>query len=118
MEALAIDENPRDLYRASDHELEIVFESRTLFLNTEEGTVLEEGQEPRPFVRIANWLHLNRGKKAWTYAADAYAILLLFLATSGMFMLPGKRGLRGRGAALVLLGIALPVIYVVASGGP
>ena len=69
-------------------------------------------------LRVANWLHLNRGKKAWTWVADGYAVLLLYLATSGLFMLPGKKGFFGRGAILFALGVAVPIGYVVFSGGP
>jgi hypothetical protein len=85
-------------------------------VNPGTGRVVDEGQRPRLFLRIANWLHLNRGKKAWTYAADMYAAALLFLATSGMFMIAGRKGLLGRGAALVALGIAIPVVYVTLAG--
>jgi hypothetical protein len=63
-------------------------------------------------VRAANWLHLNRGKKAWTYFADSYAVGLLFLATSGLFMIAGKRGLFGRGIFFVAAGVAIPVVYL------
>ncbi len=59
--------------------------------------VHEEGQSARPVLRAANWLHLNRGKRAWTYVADFYALFLLFLAFSGLLMIPGKkRPLRAR----------------------
>jgi hypothetical protein len=109
---LEIRETPRELYRPSPDELEILFEKRTLHVNTATGHVVDEGQSPRFLLRVANWLHLNRGKKAWTYIADAYAGALLFLATSGIFMIAGKKGLVGRGAILVLIGIAIPVIYV------
>jgi hypothetical protein len=85
---------------------------------TDAGHVLDEGQRPRPLLRAANWLHLNRGKKAWTYVADAYAAGLLLLALSGMFMIAGRKGLLGRGAALVAVGVAIPVVYVVLSKGP
>ncbi len=61
--------------------------------------MIEEGQKPRFFLRLANWLHLNRGKKAWSYVADTYAVILLFLASSGLFMIPGKKGIKGRGAS-------------------
>lgn len=115
---LNITDKPSDIYRAAPAELEISFKQRTLHVNTETGKVLEEGQNPRFFLRFANWLHLNRGKKAWTYVADGYAAALLFLAFSGMFMLPGKKGLLGRGGIFVVLGIAIPVVYVVWSGGP
>jgi hypothetical protein len=69
-------------------------------------------------LRAANWLHLNRGKKAWTLVADTYAVMLLYLAISGLFMIPGRKGLLGRGAVIAALGAAVPVGYVVFSGGP
>lgn len=118
LERLGIKDKPTDVYRPVPTELEISFKQRTLHVNTETGKVLDEGQKPRFFLRVANWLHLNRGKKAWTYVADAYGVVLIFLAFSGMFMLPGRKGLIGRGGIFVALGIAIPVIYVTWSGGP
>lgn len=118
LERLNIHDKPTEIYRAAPAELEISLKQRTLHVNTETGKVLDEGQNPRFFLRMANWLHLNRGKKAWTYVADGYAGALLFLAFSGMFMLPGKKGLIGRGGIFVVLGIAIPVVYVTWSGGP
>jgi hypothetical protein len=67
-------------------------------------------------LRAANWLHLNRGKRAWTYVADAYAIVLLGLAASGLFMIPGRNGFWGRGVILVTLGAMIPTVYVVLNG--
>lgn len=118
LERLNIRDKPSEVYRAAPAELEINLKQRTLHVNTETGKVLDEGQDPRFFLRMANWLHLNRGKKAWTYVADGYAAALLLLAFSGMFMLPGRKGLIGRGGIFVLLGIAIPVVYVTWSGGP
>lgn len=100
-------------------ELEIyIGKSRAIRADRESGTIFDDHQEPRFFLRMANWLHYNRGKAAWTYIADGYAILLLFLATSGLFMLKGRKGLIGRGAVLVILGVAVPILYVHWSGGP
>ena len=113
---LQIKETPRELYRPSPDELEVIFDKRSLHVNTTTGHVVDEGQKPRFILRVANWLHLNRGKKAWTYIADAYASSLLVLAMSGMFMIAGKKGLIGRGAVLVALGIAIPVLYVSFAG--
>lgn len=76
------------------------------------GQIDVDGKRPRPFLRFANWLHLNRGKKAWSYIADTYAIGLLFLALSGLFMIPGKKGLLFRGLILAGLGAAVPIAYV------
>lgn len=115
---LRISEEPIDVYRVSDELLEIAYERRTLHVTLPEGRVFEEGQEPRWFLRAANWLHLNRGKKAWTWFADGYAAVLLLLATSGMFMIAGKKGIVGRGAVLVGLGIAVPLGYLYLVGSP
>jgi hypothetical protein len=109
---LGIRETPREVYRASPDQLDVIFDKRSLHLDLARGSLVDEGQEPRLVLRFANWLHLNRGKKAWTYVADAYAAGLLFLATSGVFMIPGKKGLLGRGAVLVAIGVLIPVLYV------
>ena len=108
---LGITDTPREVYREGD-ELEILFEHRTLHVTAATGHVIDEQQKPRFFVRAANWLHLNRGKKAWTYFADSYAIGLLFLATSGLFMIAGKKGFFGRGVFFVAAGVAIPVAYL------
>jgi uncharacterized protein len=115
---LGVSEPATEVFRAAPDQLDIVLEQRTMHVNTTTGRVLEEGQKPRMLLRVANWLHLNRGKKSWTYVADLYAAGLLLLAISGMFMLPGRRGILGRGGIFVLVGVAVPVIYVQLSGGP
>jgi hypothetical protein len=116
---LGITQKPSDVYRASDTELDITLtEEHRLHVDLARGTIQEEAREPRFFLRLANWLHLNRGKKAWTYLADGYAVFLLFLAASGLFMIPGKKGLLGRGGVFVAAGVLVPVLYVVLSGGP
>jgi hypothetical protein len=112
-----ITEKPKEVYREGD-DLEILYDHRTLHVDVPTGKVLDEQQKPRFFLRAANWLHLNRGKKAWKYFADAYAAGLLLLATSGLFMIPGKKGLIGRGAVFVAIGVAIPVLYITLSKGP
>jgi len=118
LDQLRIRQPVKEVYRAAPDQLDILLENRTLHVNPQTGSVVDEGQRPRFLLRVSNWLHLNRGKKAWTLIADLYAVGLLLLAVSGMFMLPGKNGMRGRGAILVLIGIAVPVLYVTLSGGP
>lgn len=115
---LGIAVEPDEVYWVDDEEVEILFDERTLTIDTKSGAVRDEGRNARFFFRLANWLHLNRGKKAWTYIADGYAALLLMLAVSGMFMIKGPKGIKGRGLLLVTAGVAVPVLYVVLSGGP
>lgn len=115
IERLALEGTPRETFRAGD-EVHLTFDDKNVVIIGDQ--VTEQGREERFFFRVANWLHYNRGKEAWTYVADVYAILLLYLACSGLFMLKGKLGLRWRGAILVSIGIAVPIGYVVWSGGP
>jgi uncharacterized protein len=108
---------PRDTLRAGD-EIHLDWDNRNIVVYGETGQVVDQGRESRFFFRVANWLHYNRGKQAWTYVADVYAVLLLYLAISGIFMIKGRLGLKWRGTILVGLGIAVPIVYVVLSGGP
>ncbi|HUH01109.1 MAG TPA: PepSY-associated TM helix domain-containing protein [Kofleriaceae bacterium] len=117
---LGISEEPNDFYLATDTQLEIELPgaNHAIHVDLDTGKAFEEVEEPRFFLRVANWLHYNRGKAAWTYIADGYAVFLLFLAISGLFMLKGRKGLIGRGAVLVLLGASVPILYIHFSGGP
>jgi len=115
---LNVKEPIREVFEASDERLEVVLDQRTFIVTRSTGEVTEEASEPRFFIRLANWLHLNRGKKAWTLVADGYAVILLFLATSGLFMFSGRRGIFGRAGLIAVLGALLPIGYVAWSGGP
>ena len=107
---------PDDVFRAGD-EIRLAYSNGTQ-VTVVGDQVTVQARSPRFFLRVANWLHYNRGKKAWTYVADIYAVMLLYLALSGLFMIKGKLGLKWRGTILVALGVAVPVTYVVLSGGP
>lgn len=99
-------------------EITISYERRTISVNDlgDEAEVIEQGEKPRFFLYVANWLHLNRGKKGWTYIADFYAVVLLVLAFSGMIMVRGRQGLVGRGGVFLLIGLAIPIIYIIIAG--
>jgi uncharacterized protein len=107
---------PDDVFRAGD-ELRLSYsDGASVVLVGDQLTV--QKRSPRFFLRVANWLHYNRGKAAWTYVADVYAFMLLYLAISGIFMIKGRLGFKWRGMTLISLGIAVPIAYVVLSGGP
>jgi hypothetical protein len=109
---------PDDVFRAGD-EIRLSYSNGTQVTAIgDTGQVTVQARSSRFFLRVANWLHYNRGKKAWTYMADLYAIMLLYLAISGIFMIKGRLGLRWRGAVLISLGLGVPLTYVAVSGGP
>jgi hypothetical protein len=76
-----------------------------------EGTLKQV--ETRPFLFESNVLHLNHLKGVWTWVADAFAVLLIMLAATGLFILKGRTGLGGRGKWFVAAGLLLPAAFVV-----
>jgi len=105
-----------DVYRAGD-EVRLSYQNGTK-LTAIGDTLTVQRRRDRFFFRVADWLHATRGKQAWKFIADLYAGLLLYLAISGIFMIKGRLGLRWRGTALIALGLAAPIGYIVLSGGP
>ncbi len=63
----------------------------------------------RPVIFESNVLHLNHLKGIWTWVSDAFAVLLLGLAVTGLFMLKGRKGLGGRGKWFVGAGMVVPI---------
>jgi hypothetical protein len=104
-----------ETYRAGD-ESRLTFESGNRVTAIGQ-TLTIQIRRDRRFFRAADWLHAARGKPAWKYLSDAYGALLLYLAISGIFMIKGRLGLRWRGATLITIGVAVPVGYLVLSGG-
>jgi hypothetical protein len=105
-----------DVYRAGD-EVRLTFSNGSKVTAIGD-TITVQLRRDRLFFRVADWLHATRGKQVWKFIADVYAALLLYLAISGIFMIKGRLGLRWRGAALIAIGLAGPLGYIVLSGGP
>jgi hypothetical protein len=110
---MGIDQEPRSVVRMSREQLKVFLEQRTLTVELPGGRVVDERARRRFAFFEANYLHLNTGKGFWTWFADAYAIGLLVLACTGIFILPGKKGLGGRGRWLLITGLAVPLVYLV-----
>ncbi len=108
---------PKDTYRAGD-EIRFKYDQREATIIGDSGDVTIQGNKPRFFFNAVVWLHTARAKPAWKYVADVYAVMLLYLALSGIFMIKGRLGLKWRGATLVAIGVAVPVLYVTFAGGP
>lgn len=85
---------------------------QTLMLNLDSNQVIIEQIKPRPILRSLNFLHLNEARKAWTYFSDLYAVMLIFLALSALFMIKGKKGVWGPRAIIVIAGFAAPLAFI------
>ena len=110
---MGIPEEPRSVVRMGPQQLKIFLDQRTLTVSLPEGGVVDEHARRRYAFFEANYLHLNHGKGFWTWFADAYAVGLLVLACTGIFIVTGTKGLGGRGRWLLLAGLAIPLAYLV-----
>ncbi len=111
LQAIGETGNVKNSFRPSPNELEIFVEGNTISVNYDTKTVTQEKFNPRFFIKETNDLHLNKPKGIWTYIADLFAVALMFLALTGLFILKGKNGITGRGAWLTAIGFLIPLIF-------
>lgn len=102
----------KSVFQPDRHTLQIFVKGNTLTVNLTTGKVLQEKVSPRSVLHQMNYLHLNHPKKLWSWFADFYALCLGILATTGLFVLKGKKGITGRGARLTVTGIMLPLFFL------
>ena len=110
---LELKKNVEGWHKISPEKMKIFLEDGSIEYNMINGRTVVEKITPRPFLREFNILHLNEPKKAWTWFSDFYAINLVFLAISGMFLLNGRKGLKWRGTWLVTIGVIIPIAFLV-----
>lgn len=65
----------------------------------------------RELVYWINRLHYSK-VDGWNIMADIFAGSLIFFAISGLFLVRGKKGILGRGKWYLLLGLLIPLLYV------
>ena len=101
---------PRNVFRPDPQTLQLFFEAEKYSVDLPTGAVIVDANRPRPVLHEMNQLHLNTPKGAWTWIADLYALALLFVAVTGLFVLKGRTGITGRGAWLTAVGIVFPIV--------
>jgi hypothetical protein len=108
---LGLTEAPRSTFQPDPDTLRLFFENTTYSVDLPTGRVIVERNIPRPVLREFNDLHLNTPKGVWTWIADVYALALILLAVTGLFVLKGRHGITRRGGWLTAAGIILPGVY-------
>jgi len=93
--------------------LKIFIKQGSVTINLDNGQAYIEVIKRRPVFREMNFLHYNKPKKLFTWFSDAFALALILLAISGLFLIRGKKGITGRGAWLTALGILIPAIFLI-----
>jgi len=83
-----------------------------IYVDLTTGEAEMERKTTRYVIKEMNLLHYNNLKKLYTWFSDLYAVGLIVLAITGLFVLRGKNGIVGRGAWLTAIGILLPALFL------
>lgn len=105
--------NYKKHYFPSSDKMKVFVKNGSLTLNLKTGEGELEKIKKRPVFNQINVLHYNNIKNYWTIFSDIFAGSLILIAISGLFILRGKKGIKGRGAWLTIAGIAIPVIFLI-----
>jgi uncharacterized protein len=111
-ERLSIGEEPRAVVPAGPGKVRVFFENRTITVDVEQGQATDERVSRRAVFYHLNFLHLNRPKGIWTWIADVYAVGLVVLVFTGIFIVKGRAGLRGRGLLWMIAGLVPPLLVL------
>ncbi|PCJ63875.1 MAG: hypothetical protein COA58_14690 [Bacteroidetes bacterium] len=90
-------------------QLKIYYDNASLHVNSSTGIGTYERISKRPIFYQTNVLHRN-SLKGWKWVSDIFAVVLILVSITGLFILKGKKGFKGRGKWLVLSGALVPVI--------
>jgi hypothetical protein len=97
-----------------DSNLRVMFDGGIGIYNSRTGDMEYELYERRPFIYWVNKLHYNK-LSHWNVMGDLFAISLIFFALSGLLMVKGKNGIAGRGKWYLIVGIIIPILYILLS---
>ena len=115
MERVGADEKYTKHYFPREGHLKVFLKGgSSLEADLAEGKVVYESLRRRPLVSQMTTLHYNP-PKWWTKFSDAFAVSLIAIALTGIFMIKGRKGLWGRGGIELLIGIVLPVLLLLLS---
>lgn len=110
----AISDSIRATYWESPQLYKVFFkEGGTLSVSFLHQKAVFEHVRPRVVFKEFNRLHLNEAKNGWIVFSDIYAVFLIFLSLSALFMVKGKYSpWRLRRGWLVIAGGLVPAIYI------
>lgn len=83
----------------------------SLTVDMKSGRALYESVKKRPVLSAFSRLHYNPGRW-WTAFSDIFAVALLLITVTGLFMNRGRTGIVGRGGIELIAGILVPLLFL------
>lgn len=109
----SIDENViyKKHYLNNQGQIKVFIENGEAVINPETGKGTMQYLQKRPFIFSINMLHRANLGTIWKWVSDLMAVILIFVAVSGLFLLKGKRGFNHWGWWFMIAGIIVPLVF-------
>lgn len=109
--------NPDVVYKKhyinNEGNIKVFIENGETVINSKTGAARMQYLQKRPIIFQMNKLHKASIGSLWKWVSDGMAVILIFVAVSGLFLLKGKRGFGRWGWWWMLAGIVIPLFFVV-----
>lgn len=99
-------------YLTNQGNLKVFIENGEVVIDLETGEGTLNYLQRRPLIFEMNMLHRATVGTLWKWVSDAMAVILLFVAVSGLFLLKGKRGFSRWGLWWTIAGIVIPLFFM------
>jgi len=112
IDRIGVDKGIKKHYYPNPGTLKVFLQGGSVTLNVQTGRGFLETVDRRPIFYEVNYLHYNHSKFLWTWFSDIFAVGLILLAITGLFVLKGKNGFKRRGIWFVVVGIVIPLVFL------
>jgi len=112
LKVLEINHKFKKHYYPNAQTLKIFVAGGSFTANLKSGRGFLETVDRRPILYEVNYLHYNHTKFLWTWFSDLFAVGLILLAITGLFVLKGKNGFQKRGVWFVIGGTLIPLVFL------
>ena len=100
----------KKVIRNDENHLQLFLGGGVGIYNSTNGLLNYETHKKRPLIYWINRLHYS-SVKGWVWVADCFAISIIALAITGLFIVKGKKGLAGSGKWYLIIGILIPILF-------
>ena len=111
LEDYGVDNRYRKHYFVNEYTCKIFVKNGAIVFDLNEQSAHIELVQRRAVFHAVNWLHYNP-TTFWKWFSDIFAVALILLSLSGMFILKGKNGLKWRGTFVISIGVIIPLVFL------
>ncbi len=99
-------------YYPKNHVMKVFLKGGSnILVDTRYRRVKYEKLSRRPIISTLARLHYNT-EQWWVFFSDFFAISLLIITITGLFLVKGRHGLKGYGGIELLIGLILPFLFL------